>query len=946
MAVEDNTDVFLNGVFVITLNAGQFHQYADNAFTLITSTKPVAVMQYAEGVACGGPGDPFQVLLYPIEQSLESITFNAFQTPLVNQFWVNILVQTVNVPNVTLDGGNISASFLPFPSDPTYSYARINIAQGDHTLVTPGGSLATVYGWGNAESFGYCAGASLKNLTNDFSILNTPTCTNDIINFAAIPDPSTIGFSWDFGDGSPVQTGINTSHSYAAPGTYEVTLSKEKLNACDVQIIKPLDIFELPINITQADTSVCAGTILDLNIPVSDTFIVERINACGDISYNTIYIQYDSIYWSTGQVGRNIQITPTSDTMIYAYGEQYGSSCRAIDSVFIQVIDLQADFTFSDVCQTDSICLVNQSISNAPYNNTRYSIDNVLLVANDLDYCFLNNVPGVYDIELYVETNIGCRDSITESVEVFPNPTAEFDCTNACDNEDVLFESTALPGIGTISNYLWDIDDNVTNDYSVDVFGHIYGQDGLYTVEHIVNNSYGCSDTISKQITVYALPNAAFTVDAVCEDTTTTFANASAITPVDGDVISNYAWTFGVGASSGIENPNHNYNNENIYTAQLVITTNYGCKDSISHPVNVYPLPAPDFTPTSVCLEDDSEFMDLTTVSNSHTTNSVIQWNWDFGDGTTSTQQNPSNEYAADGTYTATLEVVTNHGCRYDITKTVTDHPLTVVSFSGINLEGCSPVCPQISSTSTINSPSTISNYDWTLSDGRTYQGSAISDCYNNTSGNSVFYNLNLVVTSNEGCVSSHTENNYIEIYHNPTANFYFEPGESSVIDNEVEFFNTSVYADYYAWTFGNEGTSSQTNPIFTFTPEPQKHEITLVATTTQGCTDTARAVVDILDKIIFYVPNTFTPDNDKFNESFRPVFTSGFDPQDYTLLIFNRWGETIFESHDTNIGWDGRYGIESRKIIKEGTYIWKIEFKETMSDKRHTHTGHVNLLK
>src|SRR5690554_7013087 len=95
-----------------------------------------------------------------------------------------------------------------------------------------------------------------------------------------------------------------------------------------------------------------------------------------------------------------------------------------------------------------------------------------------------------------------------------------------------------------------------------------------------------------------------------------------------------------------------------------------------------------------------------------------------------STQQNPINGYAADGTYNATLEVVTNNGCTKSITKTVTVHPLPVVSFSGVNLAGCSPVCPSITSTSTINSPSTIADYEWTMSNGTSYNGAVFSDCF------------------------------------------------------------------------------------------------------------------------------------------------------------------------------------------------------------------------
>ena len=78
-------------------------------------------------------------------------------------------------------------------------------------------------------------------------------------------------------------------------------------------------------------------------------------------------------------------------------------------------------------------------------------------------------------------------------------------------------------------------------------------------------------------------------------------------------------------------------------------------------------------------------------------------------------------------------------------------------------------------------------------------------------------------------------------------------------------------------------------------------------------------------------------------NQSFNPVFTSGYDPYDYQLLIFNRWGELLFESHNTEIGWDGTYnGI----VVQDGIYSWTLEFKETMSDARHSVQGHVNLLR
>ena len=109
------------------------------------------------------------------------------------------------------------------------------------------------------------------------------------------------------------------------------------------------------------------------------------------------------------------------------------------------------------------------------------------------------------------------------------------------------------------------------------------------------------------------------------------------------------------------------------------------------------------------------------------------------------------------------------------------------------------------------------------------------------------------------------------------------------------------------------------------------------------GCFDQHTAVVTIDDVLLFYVPNTFTPDGNSINNDFFPVFTAGYDLYDYHLMIFNRWGELIFESYNPGVGWDGTYGDV---LVEDGVYIWSLDFGETMSDKRHHHRGHVTVLK
>jgi gliding motility-associated-like protein len=168
-----------------------------------------------------------------------------------------------------------------------------------------------------------------------------------------------------------------------------------------------------------------------------------------------------------------------------------------------------------------------------------------------------------------------------------------------------------------------------------------------------------------------------------------------------------------------------------------------------------------------------------------------------------------------------------------------------------------------------------------------------------------------------------------------------------TLLDANALFINTSSNADSYVWNFGDgSGTSTVFSPTHSFpSEEPGNYTVTLVATNAAGCVDTAIAIVIVEEDLIFYVPNTFTPDGDEYNETFKPVFTSGFDPYDYGLYIFNRWGELIFESHNTLYGWAGNYGA-GQPVVQDGSYTWKIEFKTTKSDERKLVIGHVNVLR
>jgi gliding motility-associated-like protein len=232
----------------------------------------------------------------------------------------------------------------------------------------------------------------------------------------------------------------------------------------------------------------------------------------------------------------------------------------------------------------------------------------------------------------------------------------------------------------------------------------------------------------------------------------------------------------------------------------------------------------------------------------------------------------------------------------------------------------------------------------WDFGDGFTADGcGTVSHTYT-TSGS---FDVGLEVLSPDSCITTVIKPGYINVTPTPVATFGFDPQITDVTHTEVEFTNNSIDADSYIWDFGDETPlSNETDPIHNYPNVPQQYHITLIASNNNGiCSDTADAYLTINDVLIYYVPNVFTPDFDNYNQTFQPIFTSGYDIYDYHLMIFNRWGELIFESYNASIGWDGTYP-ENGEICQDGVYVWKIIFKETMSDKRHNITGHVTLLK
>ncbi|MDH5602694.1 MAG: gliding motility-associated C-terminal domain-containing protein [Cyclobacteriaceae bacterium] len=230
VADSDSTTLSLKGKKVL-INAGEFHEEYFTSSLYLTSDKPIFVIQFSRSQSCDNlEGDPFMVAVSPTEQLLKKVTFNALDIHVIDRYYVNIITKSLHLSSITLDGVNIGDQFTVFPDNDLFATASVSISKGNHTLLAADGFIAYVYGFGNIESFGYSAGASLDNL--NFEVLSfdkitgepasiIDACVMDEVPFRVNADQRFIHFAWDFGDGT-TGTGDSLTHHYSAPGEYLV----------------------------------------------------------------------------------------------------------------------------------------------------------------------------------------------------------------------------------------------------------------------------------------------------------------------------------------------------------------------------------------------------------------------------------------------------------------------------------------------------------------------------------------------------------------------------------------------------------------------------------------------------------------------------------------------------------------------------------------------------
>ena len=435
-------------------------------------------------------------------------------------------------------------------------------------------------------------------------------------------------------------------------------------------------------------------------------------------------------------------------------------------------------------------------------------------------------IPDDYTISLTVKDDNGCENTITKSdylhVAEAPEVAIAASTTFGCDDPfTVSFLNTS--NITTGINFEWDFGNNesFSGETPPDV---TYTQEGAYTVTVIGSDPLtGCGDTLvlNNYITVgYPIDFAASPMQG-CVGTSVTFTDNSV--NVADDVI----WDFGDGNTSTDPNPTYTYTSSGCYYVKLTRTVG-GCVNEkyLTQCVNII---AP---PTFNTNNDNNTGCSLPHVVNfSSTPVGAESWEWDFGDGTTSTAQNPTHNYTTFGDFDIYITGVNADGC----TDSFYVNTISVLEVEAIlannDIEGCAPLEVTLGENS--NSITAITDWYWELA--------TTSNTFISYSENPTFtivdtgvFNVTLQITNTLGCTDTEVFVGAIEVGDNPTLNFSATPVESCV-EQPTSFIDLSDNTvDYWYWDFGDGNDAEEQNPVH-FYMDTGYYDVNLIAAS-NGC--------------------------------------------------------------------------------------------------------------
>ncbi|MEQ8477184.1 PKD domain-containing protein [Fulvivirga sp.] len=500
---------------------------------------------------------------------------------------------------------------------------------------------------------------------------------------------------------------------------------------------------------------------------------------------------------------------------------------------------------------------------------------------------------GFYDIILLVTSELGCQNTLTGQIHI-TKITANWEIPQSelCANEPNYFQAE----VENAYEWLWDFGDGNISDQEDPE--HAYANVGTYTVRLQVTSPEGCMDEITDEVVVTDITaNWNIPQNELC-------VNEANMFQANVQNAAEWHWDFGDGNTANLENAEHAFANGGTYTVRLRVTSQFGCTDEIEQEFIVGGITANWTIPNQVlCANVENEFR--ANATNAH------QWHWDFGDGNTSNNENPSYSFAEAGTYTIRLQVTSQNGCIDEIVDEVTVADIT----SEFNVP-TDPLCANVA----YNFNAAVgTDWAWDFGDGHTSHNQNVSHKFTEQGR----YTVTLQTTSQYGCKDIITAD--IDV---SDIDATWELPEAVCYQNMVNFRSTNQEAVSSMWNFGNGVTSSEHDFSHTFT-EVGPHNVSLTVVNAHGCEDEIEAILEVdvcvgldadLSGEVSLYPN---PNNGAFQIALSKYADDAVD-----IKIYNQSGVLVYN-------FDSRADGQTNKQItvqnlKSGLYVVKMRIGNT----------------
>lgn len=893
---KDNTSLTINGTAInagstnftpgplkSTYNKGEFFEFSSNQANHIVASEPVSLVQYQISQGCDlrnsgsniplYPGDPEMTILNPVEQTLSRITvYSAMRdqtTPRtqITQHFINVIIKNDFIPSFRINGGVPVAAFVPIAGSP-YSYLQEDVTQVSatnptHTLSADGGFSAIAYGYGTVESYGYLAGADVRNLFQNIEIINTATqlktpdvCMGASSEFVLTLPYETNSLTWNIDGSKTILTnpvGVPVVIDGVTVYTYRyhqpMVFNAPGKHSLKVEVLNPSPSGCDPMEKIDLDFEVFAPAVAD--------FSMSTLSGCA----GTAVVFTDK----SNPKGKNI---------------------------------LKWTWNFGD---------------GSPE----------LVRDNGAPFAHIYAAGGDYKVSLKIDNENGCGPSESGLKDLHINriPEAKFSYSGRCATRVTTFTDLSVANEGSLAKWHWDFGDPGSADNTSELSApvHTYAEAGTYTAVLKVESSTGCFHSYTAQVEVLALPEVDFELPGACVSNEAIFKNLT--TDVAG---LQYLWGFGEPASgtlntSTMREGRHQYSAAGTYTVTLTVTDAAGCEVtkvnnsfelSSSDPVASFEL----VDPAGLCSNHSFQVKNTSTVRIGKIR--ILKWYLDGVLKEVDTDPVLNKIYTfnyepftSPATKAGILTLVAYSGldggaCQNPKDMELIFHSVPVSHFS---------ILPEVC----LNQGGFQVNAD-ALKPGESgiFSGPGISSAgfFDPLLAGPGTHTIKYKLTSGADCIDEYSQD--IKVMPLPEINA--GPDLVVLVAGKEKQFNAkaSGFALEYKWT--PAAGLSRDDILNPMVKPDQDTEYTLSVKSGDGCVVTDRVKVKVLDDIT--IPNAFSPNGDGINDLWNLENIDSYPGA--TVEVFNRYGERVFSSQGYERPFDGTF---SGKALPVGAYYYLI---------------------